>query len=65
MRSHDNHIKRARERLNGVHEQIDKLEAQLQDLRKRAVEAEVGFTAATREYVEAQLASKLEQLRKE
>jgi predicted translin family RNA/ssDNA-binding protein len=65
MRSSENHLKRARERLNAVHETIDGLERQLQDLRGAAVKAEADFVAATREYVEAQTAATIAKLSRE
>lgn len=62
MRSTENHLARARERLNGFHEHLDKLEAALQSLRKQAVDAEARFAAATREYVEAKTADTIAKL---
>lgn len=62
-RSSENHLKRARERLNALHESIDALEKATQDLRGQVVAAERSLEQRVREYVEAKTAEAIEKLK--
>ena len=62
MRSHEGHIKRARERLNSVHEAVDALEVRLHELRGLVVSAENQLKTATEQYVQAKTAEAIAKL---
>lgn len=62
MRSDENHLKRARERLNRLHETVDGLEVKLLELRELIVSAQDGLKDTAREYYEAKTAEAIAKL---
>lgn len=65
MRSSEQHLRRARERLNALHETIDALEQHLQKLRGATVKAEESLAKSIRDHVDAQTQAAIEKLTKE